>query len=136
MVRRRVGAGVGQFWREFQAFALRGNLVDLAVAVIIGGAFNKIITSLVEDLVMPLINPLIPGGDWRTLTIGPGVKIGHFLGAVVDFFIVALVLFWSVRLVLLARRPSPTSAPPEPTTEERLVQAIERLNEHLDRRLG
>lgn len=133
MVRRRAGAATRQFWQEFRTFAFKGNVLDLAVAVVIGGAFGKIITSFVEDVVMPLVNPLIPGGDWRTLTVGPGVKIGSFLGAIVDFLVVALVLFLALRWLLLRKTPSPDpEIPPEPTTEERLVRAIERLNDHLD----
>ncbi|MEN9218809.1 MAG: large conductance mechanosensitive channel protein MscL [Gloeomargarita sp. DG_2_bins_126] len=131
MVRRNPRAATAKFWQEFRAFAFKGNVVDLAVAVIIGGAFGKIISSFVEDLVMPLVNPLIPGGDWRALTIGSGVKIGNFLGAVVDFLVVAWVLFLAVRLILIRKSPEPET-PPEPTTEERLVMAIERLNDHLD----
>ncbi len=131
MVRRRPRPRLGQFWQEFRNFAFKGNVVDLAVAVIIGGAFGKIITSFVEDVVMPLVNPLIPGGDWRLLTIGPGVKIGNFLGAIVDFLIVALVLFLLIRFILTRPAPEPDT-PTEPRTEERLALAIERLNEHLD----
>lgn len=129
MVRRRPRPAVEQFWQDFRAFALKGNVVDLAVAVIIGGAFGKIITSFVEDVVMPLVNPFIPGGDWRALTIGSGVKIGNFLGAIVDFVVVALVLFLVMKFILTRKAPE---VPAEPTTEERLVLAIERLNDHLD----
>lgn len=77
---------------EFRAFALKGNVVDLAIAVIIGGAFGKIVTALVGDIIMPLVGKLLPNQEWRSWTAG-GLKIGDFLGAVVDFFIIAVVLF-------------------------------------------
>jgi large conductance mechanosensitive channel len=83
--------------KEFRTFALRGNVIDLAVGVIIGAAFGKIVASFVADIVMPLINPMIPGGDWRTMEVGPGVKIGSFLGTVLDFVIVAFVIFMAVK---------------------------------------
>jgi large conductance mechanosensitive channel len=85
--------------KEFKAFAMRGNVIDLAVGVIIGAAFGKIVTSFVNDIVMPLINPAIPGGDWRTMEIGPGVKIGVFLGTLLDFVIIAFVIFLIVKAV-------------------------------------
>jgi large conductance mechanosensitive channel len=80
---------------EFKAFALKGNVVDLAVAVIIGGAFGKIITALVTDIIMPVVGGLLPGkGEWREITVTPlNIKIGDFTGAVVDFLIIASVLF-------------------------------------------
>jgi large conductance mechanosensitive channel len=83
--------------KEFRTFALRGNVIDLAVGVIIGAAFGKIVASFVADIVMPLINPMIPGGDWRTMEVGPGVKLGSFLGTVLDFVIVAFVIFMAVK---------------------------------------
>lgn len=84
-------------WKEFNQFALKGNVVELALAVVIGGAFGKIVTSLVNDVVMPLVNPLIPGGDWRNLQVGPGVRLGLFIGSMFDFIIISLVLFLFVR---------------------------------------
>ena len=80
---------------EFKAFALKGNVVDLAVAVIIGGAFGKIISALVSDIIMPIVGGLLPGkGEWREITVTPlQIKIGDFTGAVVDFIIIAAVLF-------------------------------------------
>jgi large conductance mechanosensitive channel len=77
---------------EFKSFALKGNVVDLAVAVVIGGAFGKIVSALVADIVMPLVGKITPGQEWRTWEAG-GLKLGDFLGAVVDFFIIAMVLF-------------------------------------------
>jgi large conductance mechanosensitive channel len=131
----------GGFLREFQEFALKGNVVDLAVAVIIGGAFGKIVTSFVADLVMPLVNPLIPGGDWRAIVVGPGLKVGSFLGAVVDFLIVALVLFMVIRSLqtvkdrmsaresLAAQLDAEAASPgPDPVAvQQELTGAIENL---------
>src|SRR5207245_2928596 len=79
---------------EFKSFALKGNVVDLAVAVVIGGAFGKIVTALVSDLIMPLVGAILPGNEWRTYTVTTlHLKVGDLLGAVVDFFLIALVLF-------------------------------------------
>ncbi len=79
--------------KEFKEFAMRGNVIDLAVGLIIGAAFGKIVTSVVNDIVMPILNPVIPGGDWRLMEYGPGIKIGSFLGTVLDFLIVAFAIF-------------------------------------------
>lgn len=83
--------------QEFRQFAMRGSVIDLAVGVIIGAAFGKIVTSAVDDLIMPLLNPLMPGGDWRLMEIGPGVKIGAFLGTVLDFLFIAITVFFIVK---------------------------------------
>lgn len=83
--------------KEFKEFAMRGNVMDLAIGVIIGAAFGKIVSSMVSDLIMPLLNPVMPAGDWRTMEIGPGVKIGSFLATTLDFIIVAFVLFLIVK---------------------------------------
>ncbi len=81
-------------WKEWKAFALKGNVLDLAVAVVIGAAFSKIVSSLVEQILMPLINALTPGGDWRGLTLTPlKLGLGPFLGAVLDFVLVSSVVF-------------------------------------------
>lgn len=105
------------FFRDFQEFALKGNVIDLALAVIIGGAFGNIISSFVEDLVMPLINPLIPGGTWREIEIPPGIKVGNFLGTVLDFAIIALVLFFAIKALAKFKRQE-EMAPPAPTEKE------------------
>jgi large conductance mechanosensitive channel len=81
-------------WKEFKDFALKGNVLDLAVAVVIGAAFTKIVNALVEQLFMPLINAVTPGGDWRTLTVTPlKLGLGPFLGAVLDFALVSFIIF-------------------------------------------
>ncbi len=103
--------------KEFKTFAVRGNVIDLAVGVIIGGAFGKIVSSFVADIIMPIINPLIPGGNWKTIEVGPGIKLGSFLGTVLDFLIIAFVIFMSVRTINSLKRkeeatPTPPAAPP------------------------
>lgn len=85
--------------KEFKEFAMRGNVIDLAVGVIIGAAFGKIVTSVVNDVIMPILNPLMPTGDWRTMEVGPGVKIGEFVGTVIDFLFVAFAVFLFVKLI-------------------------------------
>ena len=80
--------------KEFRDFAIKGNALQLAVAVVIGTAFTKIVTAVVDDLLMPLMNAVLPGGAWREYTVTPlEFRVGHLLGAVVDFLLVALVLF-------------------------------------------
>lgn len=86
---------------EFKAFALKGNVVDLAVGVVIGAAFGKIVSALVDDLIMPLVGALLPGQEWREFTLTPlNFKVGHLMGAVLDFMIIASVLFIVVRKLM------------------------------------
>lgn len=133
MARRNRGM-ISQFINDFREFAVQGNVLDLAIAVIIGGAFGKIISSFVEDLVMPgIINPLLAkaGTDWREIVF-LNMKIGSFLGAVIDFTIVALVIFLAVRALERFKRKEALAAPePEPDVsllaQQRLTEALERL---------
>ncbi|WP_193200127.1 large conductance mechanosensitive channel protein MscL [Nostoc sp. MG11] len=131
---------VSGFLRDFQEFALKGNVVDLAIAVIIGTAFGKIITSFVEHVIMPLINPLVSlsGKDWRTITIGPGIAIGQFLGAIVDFLIIALILFLAIQALQRFKRQEEVADnfPPDPNlvAQERLTGALDRLTQTLESR--
>jgi large conductance mechanosensitive channel len=93
------------FLKEFRDFAVKGNVLDLAVAVIIGGAFGKIVTAFVGDLVMPLVNAVMPQGDWRKWEVTPlHFKLGDFFGTLVDFIIVALVIFIAVVKVMGAAK--------------------------------
>jgi large conductance mechanosensitive channel len=112
--------------KEFKEFAMKGNVVDLAVGVIIGGAFGKIVGSLVNDVVMPLINPLIPGGDWKEIEVGPGVKLGAFLGNVLDFLIIAFVIFLMVKAINASKKKEAAApaAPPEPSSTDKLLMEI------------
>ena len=100
---------------EFREFAVKGNALQLAVAVVIGTAFTKIVTAVVDDLLMPLMNAILPGGTWREFTVSPlQFRVGHLLGAVVDFLLIALVLFLVVKKVL--ERFSREEPAPLPTT--------------------
>lgn len=88
---------------EFVSFLDEYRVIGLAVAVVIGGAVNKLTKSLAEDIIMPVIEVLIPGGTWRTLTLELGpvkLTVGNFLGALTDFFIIALIIFLLYKFVL------------------------------------
>ncbi len=106
--------------KEFKAFIMRGNVVDLAVAVIIGGAFGKIVTSLVSDIVMPVIGLIIGGIDFTGLAITIGnakITYGNFINNIIDFLIIALVIFLMIKVIdNLKKKPAPVLA--EPTTKE------------------
>jgi len=104
--------------KEFKEFAMRGNVLDLAVAVIIGGAFGKIIASLVNDVLMPLIGLVLGGINFSELafTVGEAVvKWGAFVQSILDFVIVAFVIFMIVRAMNRMQKPAPVAAP---TTKE------------------
>ncbi|WP_017317910.1 large conductance mechanosensitive channel protein MscL [Mastigocladopsis repens] len=110
------------FLRDFQEFALKGNVMDLAIGVIIGAAFGKIVTSFTNDVIMPLLNPLLAlaGTDWRGfgIPLGKGkIAIGAFFGNIVDFLIVAFVLYLAIRAIARFKRKEET-APPAPTEKE------------------
>jgi large conductance mechanosensitive channel len=113
--------------KEFKEFALKGSVVDLAVGIIIGGAFGKIVSSLVGDVIMPPIGVLLGGVDFSTLSItlkeavgaAPAVTLryGVFINTVIDFFIVALAIFLMIRMMNSMRRKQEAPAA-APTTKE------------------
>lgn len=127
--------------KEFKAFVLRGNVVDLAVAVVIGGAFGKIVTSLVNDLIMPLIGMILGGVSFANLkyVITPAsegveeaaIRYGAFIQSIVDFVIIAFAIFMVIKLINRMRKKqeetAAAAAPPEPPRQEVLLEEIRDL---------
>ncbi len=113
---------------EFKAFALRGNVIDLAIGVIIGGAFGKIVSSLIEDVITPLIlKPALSAANLskiEELTVFGGVKYGVFLSALINFVIIAFVLFLIIKGLNATQRKEDdkANAAGSPTQEELLIQ--------------
>lgn len=133
---RRTRTRARSFWDDFREFALKGSVVDLAVAVIIGTAFGAVISSLVADILMPaIINPLLSeaGTDWREAVIGPGIRLGSFLGTIIDFLIIALVLYLIIRAFERLKLKEAAAAA-EPTVEEKLNDTLTRLTNYLESR--
>lgn len=113
---------------EFKAFAMKGNVVDLAIGVIIGGAFGKIISSLIEDVITPLLlKPALSAANLsriEELTIFGGVKYGLFISAVINFIIIAFVLFVIIKGINASKKKEEITPvkPAGPTQEELLTQ--------------
>jgi len=107
-------------WKEFKAFAFKGNVVDLAVAVIIGGAFGKIVSAFIADIVMPIVGLILPGGSWREWTAtAANLKLGDFLGVVIDFFLIAFFVFLAVvKFVGALKKKEAAPEPPAPSEKE------------------
>jgi len=121
-------------FEEFKNFAFKGNVIDLAVGVIIGAAFGKIIDSLVKHIIMPLVGVLLPGKqgylDWKWVVGGKEVPYGLFLGEVVNFVIVALALFLFIVKFLgwvMRAKKKEEVAPPPPTRDQELLAEIRDL---------
>ncbi len=118
------------FITEFKKFALKGNVVELAIAVIIGAAFSKIVNSLIEDVITPLLlKPVLEAANLthlEELTIFGTVKYGMFLSAIINFLLVALILFLLIRGInkLKKKEAEAPAAPPAPTATEKLLMEI------------
>ena len=112
--------GVKKFFEEFKAFAMRGNVLDMAVGVVVGSAFTAIVNSLVGDVINPLIG-LFFNNDFSEVVVKIGdvdLKIGSFISAIINFLIVAFVLFMVIKTVnALHKKPAEPEAPAEPTTK-------------------
>lgn len=137
------------FWGEFKSFAMKGNVIDLAVGVIIGGAFGKIVTAMVDDVIMPLValatgestnfgdmflvlSPGKDGGTYTSLeqakTAGANVfAYGHFVQTVVDFLIIAFFIFLAIKGINRMKREKVETAPLGPTATEKLLTEIRDL---------
>ena len=136
-----------KFMDEFKAFAMRGNVLDMAVGVVIGGAFGKITTSLVNDIIMPVVSLLTGGIDfsqWKlvlrqAVVTAAGevqdpevaVHFGNLIAVVLDFLIIAFVIFCMIKVInkfhRKAEEPAPEPAPTEPSAEEKLLIEIRDL---------
>jgi large conductance mechanosensitive channel len=123
---------------EFKEFAMKGNVVDLAVGVIIGAAFGKIVSSLVGDIFMPILGRVIGGFNFSDLAFGLGkdptgkdvlIKYGTFIQSVFDFVIIAFALFGTIKFINRLKKPpvQPAAAPPPPPREEVLLEEIRDL---------
>ena len=129
---------MSKFLTDFKDFALKGNVIDLAVGVIVGGAFGKIVTSLVNDIIMPIISLASPGGGYKNwkyvITEGHeataqgaeaveevAINYGLFIQNIVDFFIIAISIFVALRIVMKLKKkeaePAPEPAAPSPEVE-------------------
>lgn len=117
--------------KEFKEFAFKGNVIDLAVGVIIGAAFGKIVTSLVEDVITPLLlNPALKAAGAENIAslTWNGVKYGNFLSAIISFLCIAMVLFWLIKGANRITKPAPAAeVVVEPTKEELLLTEIRDL---------
>jgi len=137
-----------KFLEEFKAFAMRGNVIDMAVGVVIGGAFGKITTSIVNDIIMPLISMLTGGivfSDWKWVlkeavlnadgteaAAAVSVNFGNTIAVILDFIIIAFAIFCMIKAMNKLHQkkeeaPAAPPAPPEPSAEEKLLTEIRDL---------
>lgn len=138
------------FASEFKEFALKGSVVDLAVGVIIGGAFQKIVDSLVKDIVMPVIGQLVGGVDFKHLYLNLGsqtfdtldaaekagaplVKYGAFINTAIDFTIIALAIFVAIKALNRMKRAEPPAPPAAPAPEPEDLKVLKEIRDALKR---
>ncbi len=117
-------------FKEFRDFIARGNVIDLAVAVIIGAAFGAIVKSLIDDILMPLIGIIIGGIDFKTLAVQVGsatLTYGNFIQALINFLAIAFVVFLIVRQINKMKAKPAAAAPVEPPAQEKLLAEIRDL---------
>jgi large conductance mechanosensitive channel len=127
------------FYEEFKKFAFKGNVVDLAIGVIIGAAFGTVVKSLVDDIIMPLIGLVMPsqkGYEALVLPLGDkGIPYGKFLGALVNFLLIALVLYiFIVKFLGWVMKAKKDEPPPPPTKDQELLMEIRDLLKKDERR--
>jgi len=112
---------------EFKDFAMKGNVMDLAVGVIIGGAFGKIVSSLVDNVLMPFIGLFLGGIDFSKLAVKIGaaeLKYGAFVQSIIDFVIIAFCIFMMIKALNSLKKPAPAAAPPAPPASEVYLKEI------------
>jgi large conductance mechanosensitive channel len=133
------------FVDDFKDFIMKGNVVDLAVAVIIGGAFGKIVTSLLDDIITPaLLKPALDAAGQKDLALltvpGTAIKYGSFLSSVISFLVIAFVIFLMIRALEAAKRKTarqeaiadPIAADPAAVAQENLVNSLDRLTRTIE----
>ncbi len=116
-----------QVWEEFKNFAMKGNVIDLAIGVIIGAAFTPIVATLVANIMMPILGYVMAGVDFSALAVTPiegvEIKYGLFLNAIIQFLITAIALFFLIKGINMVRKPAP-AAPAGPTQSEIYLKEI------------
>lgn len=132
------------FVKEFKEFAVKGNAIDLAVGVIIGGAFGKIVTSIVEDLIMPIVGAIVGKPDFSSMytvlkgDVPPGTKLeearkiadtaifawGNFITIIINFLLLALIIFWMVKAINRLKKKEAAAPPAEPSSTDKLLMEI------------
>lgn len=115
---------------EFKNFIMRGNVLDMAVGVVVGSAFTAIVTSIVENLLTPIIALIMGEADFASITVGP-FGIGAVINAIITFLITAFVVFWIVKVVnkIMPKKEEAPPTPAGPTTEELLTEIRDLLKE-------
>ena len=121
-----------KFLEEFKAFAMRGNVMDLAVGVIVGGAFSSITTSLINEIIMPIVGVFVSEASFANLSVSVGgavITYGNFIQAVLNFVILAFVVFCMVKAVnrVARKKEAAPPPPPAPSGEEKLLAEIRDL---------
>lgn len=116
-----------EMWEEFKNFAMKGNVIDLAIGVIIGAAFTPIVATLVANIIMPVIGYVTAGVNFSNLTVTPvesvEIKYGLFLNAIIQFLITAIALFFLIKGINIVRKPAP-AAPAAPSQSEIYLKEI------------
>ena len=132
----KIAKGGTSLFKEFGAFISKGNVIDLAVGVVIGGAFGKIVSSLVDDIIMPLVGIIIGGIDFSSLTVSVGdakLAYGMFIQNVIDFLIVALCIFIFIKIINKFKRKK-EEAPAEPPKPDEKTVLLEEIRDLLKKK--
>jgi large conductance mechanosensitive channel len=115
-------------WEEFKTFAMKGNVIDLAIGVIIGAAFTPIVSTLVANIMMPILGYATAGIDFSALAVTPvegvEIKYGLFINAIIQFMITAIALFFLIKAINMVRQPAAAASPPPPTQSEIYLKEI------------
>ncbi len=115
-------------FKEFKNFAVKGNVLDLAIAVIVGGAFSAIVKSMVDDIIMPIVGTVFGNPDFTAITLGP-VMIGNFIQSIVNFLIIAFSLFIVIRQINKLKKPVEKAAPKISNEEKLLIEIRDLLKD-------